>query len=177
MKIESKPILTGKELVEFMDSYDMLIHLTEPEANLLLGYLDGHGYTLEECNGELFQIDLCSDQENPERREYSIDDAIDEACEWNYDMIQKAKATRENPDNFLDYVEKVKYYHNLREDERILDQMFERTKYGKAVNELAEKLASDIIQNLEQKQEMKEAVQSVADEIIRFGTDKKGMVR
>lgn len=177
MEIGNEMLITAEDLVSFMDSNDMLMHLSIKEAEILLGYMEGHGYMLENSNGKLMRIDLCSDHDNPESEEYTIDDAIDAACEWNYELIQEAKQERENPENFLDFIKKNEHYESLREDEKILDQMFNRTKYGKEINELAEKLADEFIQKIGKQEDVGEAVKSVVDDVTQYGTDKKGMVR
>lgn len=177
MKTENKPLITAEELVNFTDSNDILIHLSIKEAEILLGYMEGHGYALEECDGKLMRKDLCSDCESPEIQECSIDDAIDAACEWNYELLQEAEAARENPKSLEDFIDEDNQYRSLQEDEKVLDQMFDRTKYGKEIAELAEKLAFEFIQKIEQNQDIKDATHSLAEGITQQRTNKKGMVR
>ena len=171
-KKEPEPnfIQTPKELVEFLDAHDMLLHMTEKEADVLFRYMEGHGYLFAEKDGTLYRGDLRYEQGSIHLEEYSIDDAIDAACEWNYDLLQTAKAEKENPDNFLDFIKKSEYYESLREDEQVLYGMFDRTKYGKEVQVLAEKLADKVIQNLKQSEGIEKAAEIIADGIAQYQT-------
>lgn len=171
-KKEPKPqlIQLAKNLVEFLDEYDMLLHMTEKEADVLLEYMGDNEYLLGKKDGILFRGDMSyHEQESICWEEYSIDDVIDTVCEWNYDELQVAKAKRENPCDFLDFVEIDNYYKSLREDEKVLDALFDRTKYGKEVQMLAEKLAEEFIQNLGQKNGLENAVKIIADGISKYG--------
>lgn len=164
---------TAKDLVKFLDSYDMLLHMTEKEAEVLLRYMEGHGYVLGEKDGILYRGDLCQKQKNIHWEEYSMDDAIDAACEWNYELLQTARAERENPDNFMDFIKKNGYYESLCEDEQILDRMFDRTKYGKEIQTLAEILADKVIQGLKQTGGIETAAETIADGIDRYRSGSK----
>lgn len=161
-------IQTAEELVAFLDVQDILLHMTEKEADVLLGYIEGHDYLLGEKDGRLYRGDLCYEQNSIHWEEYFIDDAIDAACEWNYDLLQMAKSERENPDDFLDFIKKDNYYKSLREDEKVLDALFDRTKYGKEIEVLAEKLADEFIQNLGKTDEVDKAVKILTDGIVKF---------
>lgn len=165
---EPEFIQTAEELVEFLDVQDMLLHMTEKEADVLLGYIEGHDYLLGEKDGRLYRGDLCYEQNSIHWEEYSIDDAIDAACEWNYDLLQTTRTERGTPDNFLDFIKKDNYYKSLREDEKVLDALFDRTKYGKEIDVLAEKLANEFIQNLGKTDEMDMAVKIITDGILQF---------
>ncbi len=165
---EPEFIQTAEELVAFLDVQDMLLHMTEKEADVLLGYIEGHDYLLGEKDGRLYRGDLCYEQNSIHWEEYLIDDAVDAVCEWNYELLQTAKAERENPDGFLDFIKKDNYYKSLREDEKVLDALFDRTKYGKEIEVLAEKLANEFINNLEKTNEVDKAVKIITDGILQF---------
>jgi hypothetical protein len=163
---EPKLIQTSNDLVEFLESHDILFSMTEKEAEVLLGYLGGHGYLLGEQEGRLFRGDLSYGQNYTLWEEHSIDDAIDSACEWNYELLQTAEKDRENPDDFFDFIKKNTYYESLREEEQILSAVFDRTKYGKEVQSMAERLANEFIQSMEQKgigPSVKELAEQIAD--------------
>ena len=145
---EPKPFASGAELVRFMDENDMLFHMTEKEADMLLGYLGGHDFLLGEKDGKLYRGDLAYEQGKVRWLNDTIDDAIDVVCEWNYEMVQTAQAQVENPDDFIDFVNKQNRLESLRADERLLDAMFDRTKYGKELVQLAEKMADDFIRDM-----------------------------
>lgn len=171
--IEGRTLTTAEELIDFLDSHSTSVKLNFQEAQILLGYMKGHGYALEECDGKLIRTDWNSNHGQTEYEEYTIDDAIDTACEWNYELLQEAKQAKENAKDLIDFTSKDNNYQSLRADEKILDQMFDRTKYGKEVMELAEKLADEFIQNLENKKDMEEAVKILTDDVTQSRTDKR----
>lgn len=167
---EPEHFKSGAELVRFMDENDMLFHMTEKEADVLLGYLSGHEFLLGEKDGKLYRGDLCYEQGKVRWLEYSIDDAIDAVCEWNYEMVQTAQAQVENPDDFIDFVNKQNRLESLRADEQLLDAMFDRTKYGKELAQLAEKMADDFIRDMQSKGGIDGAIVRMT-EAIKEGKD------
>ena len=90
-----------EELIEYLDENDLLMDLSSKDSEILLNYMEGHGYGLGELDGKLVRVDI--GEEHGEVMEYSIDDAIDVVCEWNYELIQEAKERRDSPENFLDF--------------------------------------------------------------------------
>lgn len=71
-----------EELIEYLDENDLLMDLSSKDSEILLNYMEGHGYGLGELDGKLVRVDI--GEEHGEVMEYSIDDAIDVVCEWNY---------------------------------------------------------------------------------------------
>jgi hypothetical protein len=67
---EPKLIQTAKDLVEFLDSNDILFPMTVKEAEVLLGYMGGHGYLLGEQEGRLFRGDLNYAQNNSQTEDF-----------------------------------------------------------------------------------------------------------
>ena len=162
---EPKPFASGAELVRFMDENDMLFHMTEKEADVLLGYLGGHEFLLGEKDGKLYRGDLAYEQGKVRWLNDTIDDAIDVVCEWNYEMVQTAQAQVENPDDFIDFVNKQNKLESLRADERLLDAMFDRTKYGKELVQLAEKMADDFIRDMQSKGGIDAAIKKMTEAV------------
>ena len=167
---EPKPFASGAELVRFMDENDMLFHMTEKEADVLLGYLGGYDFLLGEKDGKLYRGDLAYEQGEVRWLNDTIDDAIDVVCEWNYEMVQTAQAQVENPDDFIDFVKKQNKLESLRADERLLDAMFDRTKYGKELVQLAEKMADDFIRDMQSKGGIDAAIEKMT-EAVKEGKD------
>lgn len=159
------------ELLNWLDENDLLMGLDAKEAEVLLHYMEGHGYGLGVSEGKFIRVDI--GEENGEVMEYSIDDAIDIICEWNYELIQEAKESRESPNNFLDFCNKQSNYDSLREDEKLLDKMFDRTCYGKEVNDLAIKLANEAIQRIKASQDVKQAAMAVTEGIGSYSRNKE----
>lgn len=169
--IFSKP----EELIGYLDEHDLLINLSHKEAELLLDYMEGHGYCIGAQDGSFIRMDV--NEPDGEIDEYTIDEVIDIVCEWNYELIQEANERRNSPDDFLDFCQSQKKYEALREDEKVLDKMFERTCYGKEIHELALKLADEVIQNLNSNKGIDTVIASVTEEVKQYSTDKKGKVR
>ncbi len=155
---EESPVLTGK--LEFSDISEHLLHkinvflvaedlsywinnthstisLTNKEAELILNYMDGHGYNLGVENGSLVRIDQTEDE--PTAEEYNINEAIYIVCDWNSELISD---TNENI-NAAASVEEVcklrEYMKALRADESVIDTMFKKTSLGKTLELGAER--------------------------------------
>ena len=96
--------------------------------------------------------------------------SLDVVCEWNYEMVQTAQTQVENPDDFIDFVNKQNKLESLRADERLLDAMFDRTKYGKELVQLAEKMADDFIRDMQSKGGIDAAIKKMP-EAVKEGKD------
>ena len=158
-------IPTGAGLIKFMEENGISFQMNEKEAGLLCGYMDGHGYVIGKKDGQLCRGDLCAETDRTVWEETAIDDIVDSAAEWNYELLKEAKADMENPDNFMDFVNKHSRYENVCADEKVLDAMFERTKYGKQIEHVAEMLAEQFIQNLQSKGDIDGAVKELVQGI------------
>lgn len=95
----------------------------------------------------------------------------------NYELIQKSKGRRDSPENFQDFCSSQGKYESLREDEKTLDKMFDKTCYGKEINKLAERLAQEAARNMKASRKTDSVVIAVTEEIQQYSTDKKGKVR
>lgn len=162
---EPEMFSTAAELVEFMDTNDMLFHLSEKEAEILLNYLSGHDFILGHKDGKLFRGDLDYAQDTTRWLEDTIDEAVDFVCQCNDDLIKTAQAELENPENFIDFVNKKSRLDSLWEDEKVLDAMFDRTKYGKEIEELAKTLVENFLSEMRAKGEVGEAVKKLTEAI------------
>lgn len=168
---EVKLFAEPDELLSWLDENDLLMRLDAKEAEMLLNYMEGHGYGLGTSQSKLIRVDI--GEESGEVMEYSIDDAIDITCEWNYELIQEARAARENPDNFLDFCKKQSRYDSLREEEKLLDKMFDRTCYGREINALAIRLANEAVQQTKDGQNVNHAALAVTEGIRSYNTNKE----
>lgn len=155
----------AEELVKFLSVYDTPFELTETEADKLLGYMSGHDFLLAEMEGKLFRGDLSYQTDKIRWSEDTIDDVINEVCEWNYEMLKRAKAEMENPKDFIDFANKKAYADTLAEDYELLDKLFDRTKYGTEIEALAVTLADEFIQNLQSKGGLEGAIQKMTEAI------------
>ena len=77
--------------------------MTDKEAEVIVGYMEEHDYILGEDDGILYRGDLVEKPGAICWDEYSMDDAIDAVCEWNYELILAADAKRNNSDDLVDF--------------------------------------------------------------------------
>lgn len=144
MTKEIELITTPQELKKWMRDADVQMEFSSDDMEVLLGYVEGHGYALaKDRDNQLFRVDMESDEMEVE--EYTLDDAIDQACEWNYSLILEADENRNNPKNMIDFANEQARYDKYKEDEVILDKMFEQTKYMPPIEALARKIASEVL--------------------------------
>lgn len=158
---------SGKELAEFLES---TFPITEMEGDKLLGYMEGHEFLLGHKDGELYRGDLCYADGETLWEAYSIDDVVNAAFEWNDDLIQEAEAALPDSEDMIDFANKKRYLDTLCEDEKILDAMFDRTRYGKEMEELAALMAEDFIQDMNREGGIDAAVEKMAVQ-IKAGKD------
>ena len=153
------------EFIKFMDENDMLFHLKEQEAEVLMNYMEGHNFLLGEKEGKLFRGDLNYTEGKVYWLEDTIDDVVDAVCEWNNDLLEKAQAEVDNPKDFKDFSEKKEKLDSLLEEEKILDAAFDRTKYGKELDKIAYALAEEFVKNMGSEGRIDEAVKQLAESV------------
>ena len=137
-----------EELLAFIKENAVSIVMTDKEAEMLLGYMEGHDYVVGFAEGRLYRGDLDDvPGEIVWDDDFSVDDLIDTVCEWNYELILDMDAERQNPKDMVDFSNKQSKYESLKQEEAILDKLFDQTKYRAGI----EKLANQFIQNLNQK--------------------------
>lgn len=161
----------SEELIRWLDENDILMGLEEKDAEILLNYMEGHGYSIGTIDGKLVRADIC--EVNGEVEDYSIDDVIDAVCEWNYELLLEASNERDNPSDFIEFCRSQGRYESYKEDEIRLDKMFDKTRYGKEVEELAIKLANEAIKRMEESKKL----ETVSENEETYRTDKKEKVR
>lgn len=164
---EPEDFKDGKELAEFVRE---TFSITEEEGQKLVDYMEGHDYCLGHMDGKLFRGDLCYEQGKVHWEPYTIDDAIDAVAEWNYSLIQETETSILNTMDMDRIAEKKSYLDSLREDEQILDKMFDRTKYGKELEALAVTLAEALIEDISREGGIDAAVKKMTDQ-IKAGED------
>ena len=141
-------IRQAEELLTFIHDNDIKIIMTDKEAEMLLGYMEGHDYVVGYAEGKLYRGDLGEVPGEIVWDDYSVDELIDSVCEWNYEMILDRDAERQNPKDMVDFANIQSEYERLKTDEAILDRLFDQTKYRADIDKLAEELANQFIQNL-----------------------------
>lgn len=163
---EPEDFKDGKELAEFVAGE---ISITEEEGQKLIGYMEGHDYCLGHMDGKMFRGDLCWEQGKVHWEPYDIEDVVNIAAEWNYELLQETEAAVLDPEDD-DYADKKNYLDTLRKDEEILDKMFDRTRYGKELDALAVTLAEALIADISREGGIDAAVRKMTDQ-IKAGED------
>lgn len=173
-------LITVEELKDYQEKFNTGFHLTDKEAEVMLGYIEGHDYLLGENQGKLYRGDLAEVVGMICWEDFSMDDVIDSVCEWNYELILEADALRNNPTDLIDYSKMQSRYDSLKAEELIMDKLFQQTKYAKEVEELARKLADEFIMNMNPGQKaietkvLKDAIVSVNEQINQYGSRDRG---
>ena len=97
-----------EELVAWADTHDALLNLSVEDADILLGYMEGHDYAIgRDTDGNLYRKDIS--EEPGETDPYSIDEIIDTVCEWNYEMILDADEERNGSEETEDEEQQERY--------------------------------------------------------------------
>ena len=173
-------LITVEELKDYQEKFNTGFHLTDKEAEVMLGYMEGHDYLLGEIQGKLYRGDLAEVVGMICWEDFAMDDVIDLVCEWNYELILEADALRNNPTDFIDFSKMQNRYDSLKAEELIMDKLFQQTKYAKEVEELARKLADKFIMNMNPGQKaietkvLKDAIVSVNEQINQYGSRGRG---
>lgn len=160
-----KEMETGMELIrdgEQLAAFSVeTFPMTVKEADVLLGYVEGHGYALTGKDGRLYRGDICGQPEEISWEEYDLEDIIDDASEWNFEMIKDSERLMGELDSYDDYQLVSEGYEALRDDEKILDSLFDRTKYGKIIENMASGIAEGIIQGISDGNSIDNAVRNM----------------
>ncbi len=138
-------LLTVESVLEYQKKYATEIQITDKEAEIILNYLEGHDYVIGHVNGALFRGDINDKVGETIWEEYGMDDVIDLVCEWNYELILEIEAERQNAMDFIRFGNVQNNYNHLKLEEAVLDSLYEKTKYGKQIDELAVQLADELI--------------------------------
>ena len=169
MAKEENLITEPQELMKWMSEHDVLMDISTEDIQLILNYLDGHDYAMgTDKEGNLVRVDVAV--EDGECIEYSLDEFIDLVCEWNYELILDADERRNNPNDMLDFSRAQSKYESLKQDEVLLDRMFEQTKYGKDIAEFAERIVGQVMEIFEN--DMEKAATVITDGIKNFRTER-----
>ena len=171
MDKEVKLLTEPAELLAWVASYVPEFKISREGAEILLNYMEGHGYRVGiDVAGNMVRVDV-SDANNV-MEEYSLDDLIDDVSEWNYELLTDADMKRKNPENFIDFVNEQARYEALIAEEALLDPLFDQTLYGKHLDELAVELATMLIAGVEAEEELEYSAGVVAERIKNYSTDK-----
>ena len=166
MQKDMELITEPKQLLKWMAANDVLIDLSAQDVALLFGYMEEHSYGVAvTAEGTLVRVDLSSDQGKTEK--YSVDDLIDQVCEWNYEMILDADMQRKRVDHAADFSKAQENYEAYMLDGWKLDRMFDKTKYARQIDQIAKKMTEQVIREMTMDPEKAAAV--IAGGIKKYG--------
>ena len=123
----------------------------------------------------MFRGDLCDEQDKVTWEPYTIDDAVDAVTEWNFELIKETEAAVTNPKDMIDFANQKSRLDSLREDEQILDKMFDRTTHGKMIEAIGTSLAEAFIEDISRGGDIDAAVKNLTDQ-IKEGVDQQADV-
>ena len=164
---EPETFRDGKALAEF---FKETFPMTEEEGQKVVDYMDGHGHLLGHMDGRMFRGDLCDEQDKVTWEPYTIDDAVDAVTEWNFELIKEAEAAVTNSKDMIDFANQKSRLDSLREDEQILDKMFDRTTHGKMIEAIGTSLAEAFIEDISRSGDIDAVVKNLTDQ-IKAGRD------
>lgn len=164
---EPDSLSTVEALLKYQEDFDTGFHFTDKEADIILGYMEGHGYTLGQIDGVLYRGDLEDKPKETVWEEFSMDEVIDSACEWNYELILDMDAERQNAPDMIAFGNSQNKYQNLKQDEIILDKLFDQTKYAVVIEETAQRLANEFLANLAKGNNLDSEVKKMTSVIIQ----------
>lgn len=169
MSNEVELITKPEELMKWMARHDVLMDLSSEDITMLLDYMEGHDYGIgTNKNDELIRIDLAPKELDYET--YSMDEWIDQVCEWNYELLQDADEKRNNPKDMVEFSREQKRYEAYKEQESILDRMFEQTKYARRIETMANVIVTEVLTKFGNEPE--KIASAIAGEIKKFNVEK-----
>ena len=155
----------GKEFAAYQEKNNTGFLMTDKDADIILGYMEGHGYHIGIKDNQLLKGDYVDTDDKIIWEKFTIDDAIDQVCEWNYEMILDNEYYFNQSCLDKRSEESQKKYDRLKADEKVLDNLFDKTCYGKKVEELANQFAGEIIASVSNNVNQNKAVKSLMTNI------------
>ena len=79
--------------------------------------------------------------------------------------LNETEAAVTNPKDMIDFANQKSRLDSLREDEQILDKLFDRTSYGKMIEAVGTSLAEALIEDISRGGDIDAAVKNLTDQI------------
>lgn len=146
MGIDVLEVNTPGELVMWLHLEKSEVRMEQDGARIILDYMAEHGMTLAVRNQELMVLD--AGEESPEYKPYSIDDAIHDVCEWNLELIQDMEEGMKNPVDQKEYNQFSDAFDILKKQEKVLDELYQQTKYEQIAQECALEVIRAVLGNV-----------------------------
>ncbi len=124
--------LVAEDLAYWVNNTYTTISLENNEAELLLDYMDGHGYNLGVDGDNLVRID--AENSGNEIIDYNIESAIYDVCDWNSDLQEETSENLNKAYSVEEVYELRQYMKGLKNDEELLEKMFVKTTLGKTLD-------------------------------------------
>lgn len=144
MRDDKLEIDSATGLVTYCKSVNSPVKMNKRCAEVILANYDSRDITLyTDKEGNLYQT-------GAEGQEISttLDDVIDEVCEWNYEDIEAAKQALKRADDYIGKCKLNSQIEKLEKESRTLNYIFYQTKYGRNVEKLADRIAKDVMEQL-----------------------------
>ena len=134
----------------------------------MLFYVEQMQYEIGSRDGELVRRKIGKEKVES----YRYEDLIDDVDIWIFGKILELNALRDDCRNDIERAVHESEYQKLKEDERRVGKLYEKTCYGKAVDVLAERLAEKLFDNI-LKGKYKQEIQDMAEKICSFAEEEK----
>ncbi|MDY4029507.1 MAG: hypothetical protein SOY46_09665 [Butyrivibrio crossotus] len=135
----------GKEFASYQRNNKTGFDMTDKEADMIIGYMEGHGYHIGIKENALMKGDYVDTENEVHWETISMDDLIDLVCEWNYEIILDNEYYFKQSGIDKRTQEAQAEYDRLKSDKSVLDRLFENTCYGRDVETLANQIAGELI--------------------------------
>ena len=154
--------------MDWMTVYQSYSAVFKKDAAVVLEYVEQMRYELGSRDGELVRRKIGKE----EVESYRYEDLIDTVDIWIFGKILELNALRDDCRNDIERAVHESEYQRLKEDERRVGKLYEKTCYGKAVDVLAERLAEKLFDNI-LKGKYKQEIQDMAEKICSFAEEEK----
>ena len=125
-----KQLNTATELLAYLDDFSIPFSLNEDHAQVLLDYMEGSAYGLHvDDKGQLYWVDL----EGEQIEEMTMVVVTFLACDLNNEFILDSRKRLEEKAGTSEAREIIDRIKQLKEDERLLDDIYEQTSLWKQV--------------------------------------------
>ncbi len=144
MREDKYEIDSADDLVTYCKSVNSPVKMNKKCAGIILANCDARDIKLfTDLEGQIYQ-------EGAEGQEIvtTLDDVIDMVCEWNYEDIDAARNTLKCTDDYIGKCKVNSLIEKLEKEARTLNFIFYQTKYGRNVEKLADRIAKDVMEQL-----------------------------
>ena len=165
MNKENNIFFKAQDLEKWGQIYEPQLELKLDEAEIILDYMERQGFKLG-CDERGGMIRLDKDY----IEEYSLEEAIDKVCEWNYELVVKVGQKDRFSEDWTSFDESE--YELLKNQEKKLDSLYDRTSMGAKINDFAKQLVEEFIIGANSKG-IDAAISNIVDNIKESNAEKQ----